>query len=146
MGLSPAIKNKLFNFFREDIRRSRASLAAKLVQNLYPPVTAQQARCLVRNGVISPMRFYLRTVGKSQRNKLSGITNITTDSLALIHNELRGVYRSKFRRLIYSTFVLVVFLVISSFILGKQVEKSDINNYDIIVPEEEVALPDLPPE
>lgn len=144
MTLNPVIKNKLFNFFREDIRRSRASLAAKLVQNLYPPVSAQQARNLVRNGVISPMRFFLRTVGKSQRNKLSGTTNITSDSLALIHNELRGVYREKFKRYVYGTILLIGFLIVSSFILGKQVEISDKNNYEIIIPEEEVALPELP--
>lgn len=145
LKLSPVIKTKLFSFFREDIRRYQTSSSAKLVKNLYPPISAMEAQNLVVNGIVSPFRFLLRTLGNRQRNKLANVTHIENDKLALIHNELRGVYRVKFKRFIAGIFIFIVFVAISSFILGKQMEMTQQYRLDNIS-QDEAAIPlsDLP--
>ena len=131
MSLSTPIKSKLFNFFREDLRRYQLSSSAKLVKNLYPPISAMEAQSLVTNGVISPLRFLLRTIGNSQRNKLANITHIENDKLALLHNELKGVYRLKVKRFMMGVFVFFIFIIFSSLMLSKQ---------SVLVAEQEVNI------
>lgn len=145
-ALDDAIKDKLFSFFKNDIRRYQSSSSAKLVRNLYPPLSATEAQNLVVQGVISPFRFLLRTLARSQRQKLASLTHIEDSKLALLHNELRGSYRAKFRRFVLGTFLLFLFIVISSIILGMQMEKVQNQEYQNIVPGEEFSLPSLLPE
>lgn len=131
MSLSAPIKSKLFNFFREDLHRYQLSSSAKLVKNLYPPISAMEAQSLVTNGVISPLRFLFRTLGSSQRNKLANITHIENDKLALLHNELKGVYRLKIKRFMMGIVVFFIFIIFSSLMLSKQA---------VLVAEQEVDI------
>ena len=145
-ALDDTIKEKLFSFFKNDIRRYQSSSSAKLVSNLYPPISATEAQNLVVQGIISPFRFLLRTIAKSQRQKLANLTHIEDNKLALLHNELKGSYRAKLRKFILGTFLFFVFIALSSIILGIQMEKVQNQEYKNIVPGEEFSLPDLPPE
>lgn len=147
MGLRSDIKTKLFGFFREDIRRYESSTSAKLVRNLYPPISAMEAQSLVMNGIISPLRFLIRTLGSSQRSKLANITHIENEKLALLHNELKGIYRLKFKKFMMGIFVLFIFVIISSFILGKQMEITEQQRLENISLDDTVIhLPDFPPQ
>jgi len=145
MRLNSETKSKLFSFFSEDLRRYQSSSSAKLVKSLYPPISAMEAQSLVVNGIVSPLRFLIKTIGRSQRNKLSNVTHIENDKLALLHNELRGVYRVKFKRFIMGILVFIVFVAISSFILGKQMEITQKNQLENISQDDTVIpLSDLP--
>lgn len=124
MSLNESITLKLFSFFGDDIRRYQTSSSAKLARNLYPPITATEAQSLMMNGVISPFRFFISTIGDSQRNKLSNSTHIENSKLALVYNELKGNYKHKFRRFILGLLLLFTFVIASSLILGTQMEKS----------------------
>lgn len=144
-SLRSDIKTKLFSFFHEDIRRYQSSTSAKLVRNLYPPISAMEAQSLVMNGVVSPLRFLFKTLGNSRRSKLSSTTHIENEKLALLHNELRGVYRLKFKRFIMGIFVFIIFVILSSFILGKQMEMTEQQRLEnISLDDAVIPLPDLP--
>jgi len=145
MSLNSTIKRKLFSFFGDDIRRYQTSSSARLVKNLYPPISAMEAQSLVMNGIVSPLRFLMRTIGNRQRNKLSSITHIENDKLALLHNELRGVYRTKMRRFIMGIFIFMLFIALASFILGKQTEITQQQQFENISQDDTVIpLKDLP--
>lgn len=137
--LDETVRSKLFSFFRDDIRRYQSSLGAKLVKNLYPPISAVEAQSLVMNGIISPLRFFMKTLGESRRVKLSDATRIETSRLALLHNELNGLYRQKFRRIMISLIAFLAFLVFSSLMLSTQM-KSGLEKNDNVVLEAETDL------
>ncbi|MGD8571826.1 MAG: hypothetical protein PVH98_05155 [Gammaproteobacteria bacterium] len=124
LSLGNDIQEKIFIYFKEDIRRYQSSSRARLIKTLYPPVNVQEADTLVMNGIISPFRFFMKTLGPSRREKLATVTHIESNKLALIHNEMKGVLRSRVRRFMLGTLMVFLFLVLTSLIVGTQMEQS----------------------
>lgn len=123
MSLGENIQEKTLIYFKEDIQRYQNSSRARLLKTLYPPISAAEADNLVINGIITPIRFFMKTTGTSQRTKLSNITHIDNKKLALIHNEMKSALRTRARRVLFSMLTLLVFLILASLIVGTQMEK-----------------------
>lgn len=139
LSLGNDIQGKIFIYFAEDIRRFQTSSRAKLLKTLYPPINAVEADSLVINGIISPFRFFIKTMGASRRHKLSDRTHIDNNKLALIHNELKSSLRGRVRRFMLGMLMFFMFLIVASLIVGTQMEKSLTTAH--IVVEEEQPLP-----
>jgi hypothetical protein len=144
LSLGDHIQEKICIYFREDIRRYQSSSRAKLLKTLYPPISAVEADNLVMNGIISPYRFFIKTMGPSRRHKLSDMTHIDDNKLALIHNELKSSLRGRVRRFMLGILMFFMFLIVSSLIVGTQMEKS-LTTANIVV-EEQQPLPGSLPE
>jgi len=122
--LKPEIQEKLLNFFRDDVRRYEQSARARLEKKLYPPVSAGEAQQLVTNGIISPVKFFLRTMGSQRRKKLAEATHIDSAKLSLIHHEMRDSAGNRIKHVMMAVVVAFVFLVATTFILGTQMDTS----------------------
>jgi len=122
--LTPEIQEKLLMFFREDVRRYEQSARARLEKKLYPPVTAGEAQQLVTNGVISPVKFFIKTIGSKRRKKLADATHIDNAKLSLIHHEMRDSASSRLKRFTMVFIILFMFLIATTFILGTQMDNS----------------------
>jgi hypothetical protein len=143
LSLGNEIQDKMFVYFGEDIRRYQTSSRAKLLKTLYPPINAVEADSLVMNGIISPFRFFVKTMGASRRHKLSDRTHIDNNKLALIHNELKSSLRGRVRRFMLGTLMFFMFLIVASLIVGTQMEKS-LTTANIVVDEEQPLPGPLP--
>ena len=122
--LKPEIQDKLLTFFREDVRRYEQSARARLEKKLYPPVSAGEAEQLVTNGIISPVKFFLKTIGSQRRRKLSEATHIDSTKLSLIHHEMMDSASSRIKNVMTAVIVMFIFLVSTTFILGTQMDTS----------------------
>ena len=122
--LKPEIQEKLLNFFRDDVRRYEQSARARLEKKLYPPVSAGEAQQLVTNGIISPVKFFLRTMGSQRRKKLAEATHIDSAKLSLIHHEMRDSAGNRIKHVMMAVVVAFVFLIATTFILGTQMDTS----------------------
>ena len=122
--LRPEIQEKILNFFREDVRRYEQSARARLEKRLYPPVSAAESDQLVTNGIISPVKFFIKTIGSARRRKLAEATHIDSAKLSLIHHEMKDSVRNRIKQTLIGILVLFLFLIATTFILGTQMDTS----------------------
>lgn len=123
------IMTSLIDHFQDDIDHFKESPVFNLMSALRPQLSVQDARRLVRQGIVSPQQFILHTWFNFQRRRIATATGIDLDQLRLVHFSTRKVLRRKRLNRLKAVFVSSAIVLVIIFLIYNQADRS-YHNYD----------------
>jgi hypothetical protein len=123
------IMTSLIDHFQDDIDHFKESPVFNLMCALRPQLSVQDARKLVRQGIVSPKQFIRHTLFNFQRRRVATATGIDLDQLRFVHFSTRKVLRRKRLNRLKAVFVSSAIVLAIIFLIYNQADRS-YHNYD----------------